>query len=395
MGVVCKEARSQMVEQKRMPVSAHDFALQDMAFSASEKFALARNAPGFKTSSYVFFPGCQLSASSPEYVEKAYTFLRETFKNEGVGLILRCCGAPADWAGQKELFSASQADFRAEYARLGSPKIILACSSCYQVFKTHYPDLEILSLWDLYDQYGAQHLPIQKFPAPVAIHDPCSTRHEVHIQDSVRNILQKMGAEIQELDFSREKTECCSYGGQMWLANRSLSEQVIQRRINESPLDYVTYCAMCRDFFARHGKPTLHLLDLIYGPAKPETALQPGPGFSQRHENRTRLKSRVLKELWNTDMPDQHPFESILLILPDTVIQQIEERLILVEDIQKVIEYAERTGKRLFNTSNGHYLASYKPTSVTYWVEYTPQNDAFLVHRAYNHRMGIGMGAQK
>ena len=51
----------------------------------------------------------------------------------------------------------------------------------------------------------------------------------------------------------------------MWLANPELAAKAVQRRIAESPHDYVTYCAMCRDFFARQGKPTLHLLDLIYG----------------------------------------------------------------------------------------------------------------------------------
>ena len=95
-------------------------------------------------------------------------------------------------------------------------------------------------------------------------------------------------------------------------------------------------------------------------------------------------------------MPEQGSFEAIRLVLPEEIQKQVEERLILVEDMQKVIEYAERTGKRMFNNSSKHYLAYFKPTSVTYWVEYTPQGDgAFLVHKAYSHRMEIGIGAQK
>ena len=162
--------------------------------------------------------------------------------------MLRCCGAPADWAGRKDLLTASQAEFQAEYEKLGKPKVILACSSCYQMFKSHYPEVEILSFWEVFDQFGPQQFPARGFSAPVAVHDPCSTRYETHIQDSVRNILQKMGCEIQELPLSREKTECCSYGGLMWLANRPVAEKVVQRRIAESPLDYVTYCAMCATF---------------------------------------------------------------------------------------------------------------------------------------------------
>ena len=66
-----------MVEQKRMPPSAHDFALRDMAFSNGENFALARTQPGLETCQYAFFPGCQLSASSPEYVDWLYAYLSQ------------------------------------------------------------------------------------------------------------------------------------------------------------------------------------------------------------------------------------------------------------------------------------------------------------------------------
>ncbi len=405
MGQENQETRQTMVKTSRMPFATHDFALRDMAFSNGEKFALAHNAPGSDASAYVFFPGCQLSGSSPDYVEKAYNYLRETFRKDeaSVGLMLRCCGAPADWAGREDLLANSQSEFWLEYEKLGKPKVILACSSCFRIFQKHYPDIEILSFWDVYDRRGIDASPVsghQPFPGrvfskQVAIHDPCSTRYEGHIQDSVRNILIKMGCEIRELPLSREKTECCSFGGLMWLANKPVAEKMVQRRIHESALDYVTYCAMCRDFFARRGKRALHLFDVIFGAADTDLALAPDVGFSQRHENRARLKVKLLKELWSESMPEQEAFESLRLILPAGVEKQVEERLILMEDMQKVIEYAERTGKRMFNSSTNHYLAYYKPTSVTYWVEYTPQEDgSFFVHKAYSHRMEIGKGAQ-
>jgi glutamate synthase (NADPH/NADH) small chain len=400
MGEICHNARELMVEQKRMPASAHDFALQDMAFSNAPggKFALAHNAPGSQTSTYVFFPGCQLSGSSPKHVEKAYAFLREALPNESVGLMLRCCGAPAEWAARKDLFEKTRQEFLAEYDNMGRPKLVLACSSCYQVFQKHYPNVEIISYWEIFDQLGPQELTAGgSFSAPIAIHDPCSTRHESGIQNAVRNILGKMGCEVQELELSREKTECCSYGGLMWLANRPLAEQTVQRRINESPQDYLTYCAMCRDFFARRGKRTAHLFDYIYGePGQTDPALAPAIGFSQRHENRARLKEKLLKEVWSETMPEQASYESIRLVLPESVKQMVEERLILVEDMQKVLEHAECTGKHMINGVNGHFLAYFKPTSVTYWVEYNQQADgSFLVHKAYSHRMDIGIGGPK
>ena len=78
MGAVCRQARLTMVDQGRMPASTHEFALRDMEFSNSEKFALGRHQPGTTVSEYVFFPGCQLSASAPEQVERVYAQLRKT-----------------------------------------------------------------------------------------------------------------------------------------------------------------------------------------------------------------------------------------------------------------------------------------------------------------------------
>ncbi len=181
----------------------------------------------------------------------------------------------------------------------------------------------------------------------------------------------------------------------MWLAHPELAQEVVQRRIEASPADFVTYCAMCRDFFARQGKPTLHLLDLLYARDPVGAARQPGPTFSQRHENRARLKRRLLKELWSEDMNDPMSYASIRLVIPAEVQEMLEKRLILVEDIQQVLEMAERTGARLVNKQTGHSLAYQKLGSVTYWIEYTLQDGAYLIHKAYSHRMELAEEPKK
>ncbi len=386
MAPVCREARQTMVAQNRMPPSAHDFALRDMAFSNGPLATLARHAPGSDHSDTIFFPGCQLSASAPEHVEKLYAHLRDRLPN--VGLMLRCCGAPADWAGRTDLFAAALADFHADYERLGNPKMILACSTCYQMFKQHLPDVEIVSLWNLLDDIGLPDTVRQVPAAALALHDPCTTRYESAIQDSARNVLSTLDCPIEELPLSREKTECCSYGGLMWLANRELAQTVVQRRIAEQPLDYVTYCAMCRDFFADQGKPTLHLLDLLYESDLTARAARPGPRFSQRHDNRAQLKRRLLAALWEETVSEP---QSMSLQLSEEVAARVDGRLILEDDIRQVIAYAERTGNRFRNPKTGHYLAYYKPANVTYWVEYTPAETGFTVYNAYSHRMEIVM----
>ena len=73
---------------------------------------------------------------------------------------------------------------------------------------------------------------------------------------------------------------------------------------------------------------------------------------------------------------------------------RLEQRLILTEDIQRVIAHAEQTGRKLLNRETGHWLAYHKPTSVTYWVEYAAQGEAFVIYNAYSHRMEIAEEAQ-
>jgi hypothetical protein len=177
----------------------------------------------------------------------------------------------------------------------------------------------------------------------------------------------------------------------MWLANRSLAKTVVQRRIAESSLDYVTYCAMCRDLFAAQGKRSLHLLDLLFEPDPESRAMRAGPGYSQRHENRARLKRKLIKEVWEEEMPGLQDYDKITLNIPADVQARMEERLILMEDIQQVIAHAESTGQKLMNPQTGHFLAHHRPGNVTYWVEFfpAPKGEGFAIHNAYSHRMVV------
>jgi glutamate synthase (NADPH) small chain len=354
---------------------------------------LTRNEPGRETSAYVFFPGCQLSASSPEHVKKLYDHLRAKL-TDGVGLILRCCGAPADWAQRQDLFQSSLSELRAQWSALGAPVVILACSTCYRMFKTHLPEMEITSVWSMLEKIGlperAPETPSGRSSRLLAIQDPCTTRHEPDLHRSVRELLAQLGCEVRELTYSRELTECCGYGGLVANANPSLAKDIAKRRADASPLDYVTYCAMCRDNIAAAGKRISHILDFMWdGASCPDPADRKGPGYSERHENRWRLKNELLREIWREGPKEMEDFEKIAVRLSPEVEARMEQRRILVEDVRKVIDHAEKTGKKFFNSQNNRWLAYYRPVRVTYWVEYASEEGEFVVYNAYNHRMEI------
>jgi hypothetical protein len=84
--------------------------------------------------------------------------------------------------------------------------------------------------------------------------------------------------------------------------------------------------------------------------------------------------------------------EQMNLHIPEKVEGLMKDRLILREDVQKVIHHAETTGEKFNNPSSGRSLASFRPDRVTYWVEYTRDGESYQVHGAYSHRTEMKRG---
>ncbi|BCS88047.1 pyridine nucleotide-disulfide oxidoreductase/dicluster-binding protein [Pseudodesulfovibrio sediminis] len=386
MADVCLAARRTLVEQGNMPPSAHDFALRDMAFANGEKCTLVRHAPGTDTSEYLFFPGCQLTASDPDGVERAYADLRARMDN--VGLFLHCCGAPAKWSGRETLTNYVMTELRTGWESLGKPKIIAACPSCIKELREGLPDAEILSHWSILSALGVPETAL-KATATFAINDPCAARHDKVVQDDVRALLDKLQVTVVEPPLTGETTQCCGYGGLLSEANPQLADIVTRQRAGTMDEDIVTYCVMCRDMMAKTGKGAIHIYDLLY-PETGNRADRAAPGYSARRENRVHLKEALLSGVWQDadDIPAL-PHESVVVQYTDKAAAIMEERRILHTDVQKVLYAASQSGKRFVHSESGHLLASFRPVVVTYWVEYEPVDDGYLVHKSWSHRMHI------
>lgn len=387
MAVVNSEARALMWDRRYMPPAIHEFAIRDMESSLSGSHALARNQPGHSSSSHLFFPGCQLAASAPHNVHRAYRHLAATLTG-GVGLMLGCCGAPAAWSGRRDLFREVLEAFSRRWVDLGRPQVILACPTCSLMFRESLPDVPAVSLWEVLDREGLPEGSPRGHGETLALHDSCTARSAAEIQDGVRSLVSKLGYQVEELPHSRELTKCCGYGGLMYQVNRELADKVITSRLDESSTDYLTYCANCRDFFAGKGRPSYHVLDLLFD-GYVGGAARPGPTFSERRENRRRLTDTMLTELWGEAMPEQQEHTKVKLRMAADVAARMEQDYILVEDVQQVIYRAEQTGIRLQVRETGRFIAHYRPRLVTYWVEYAPRGDEYEVFNAYSHRMQI------
>ena len=386
---LCLAARQSMVGRDKMPPSAHDFALQDMVFSQSDAFSMARHAPGTAQSRYLFFPGCQLCASAPGQVKQVYDYLMEKMTG-GIALMLGCCGAPAYWGGQQEQFSKELSRWEETWKNLGRPRPVVACSTCLKVFNDHLPQVEPISLWEAFQEIGIPQNALLQPSGPLAIHDPCTSRDATAVQKAVRDLAVSLGIAVEELDLGREQTECCGFGGLMENANPALARTVTETRGKRSDSDYLAYCAMCRDALAGVGKRTLHLLDLIF----PDTdvsdpAARPRPGWSRRRENRRQLKRDLLRQLWNEAVDDDGDPDGMTLSIAPEVAAILESRRILEENLRQVIRHAENGGTRFYHGETGHYLGMRRLGHATFWVRYTPSDDGYVVHNAYSHRMEV------
>jgi Fe-S oxidoreductase len=392
---LCLQARRSMVRRGKMPPSAHEFALQDMRFSLSERFRLTRHAPGRSQSSHVFFPGCQLCASNPRQVKRSYAHLMEAM-NGGVGLMLGCCGAPAFWAGREDEFQRVSERFLEDWTALGRPELIVACSSCFRIFTEHFPHVVTRTLWQLLDENKRLPAAAEAATPVLAIHDPCTTRPYPEVQHAIRRIVKRLRVSVKELALSRDKTECCGFGGLMQNANPELAREVATRRANLNSLDYLTYCAMCRDSLAAVGKRALHLLDLVFpDAADPDPAARPRPKWSERKENRARLKARLAKELWGEEADEVQEYQRIKLIIAPEVAELLEKRRILDEDVQQVIYEAAKSGNVVVHPQTGRLRACHRPYRTTIWVEYSPAPEGCVIHTAYSHRMEVTGGPRK
>ena len=388
---LCLGARREMVGKGKMPPSAHEFALEDLAWSHGDAFALARNERGTTTSAYAFYPGCQLAGSNPTQVERAYEHLRAILPG-GVGLMLDCCGAPARWAGREDLFDAGVTGFLSSWGSLGRPLVVFACPTCALLLSPALPTGGALFLADVLGRVESRAGVAARGLQPIrALHDPCTSRQDADMRAGVRRLLGSLGQPVQELALSGETTECCGYGGLQANANPDLARRVAERRAGESPAEYVTYCAMCRDSLAATGKRAIHLLDLLF-PGDSDPAARPRPGWSERRENRARLREELLATLWFEQGGQMQASGGVELVISPEVQEHLDARRILAADVRQVIEHAERTGERLCHPVTGHYLASLRPRTVTFWVEYTPEGSGYRVHNAYAHRMTAELG---
>ena len=375
MAEICKLARENMVYTGKMSLAPHEFALMDMVFSNEEAF-LCRPQPGYGKCKYVFFPGCQATAIAPATVRAAYLDLCSRLEG-GVALMLGCCGAIGDWAGRYEMYEDTVKFLDGKLEELGNPTIIAGCPTCKKQLSRH----ETIGIWDILETIG---LPEKagRSGKPIAIHDACGARGDWETQSSIRRIAESLGCTVEETEYSGDKSPCCGYGGLTQYTNREVAKKMTDKCLERSDIPYLSYCMACRDRFAREGRESMHLLELVYG-----TSADHCPDISEKRYNRLSLRNTLLGEVWNEEV-EAMDLGFTIDYTPEAE-TMMDDRMILKTDVIRVLQSLRETGEAILDDETGLIVTRARLGNVTFWVKFTETETGYLVHRAYSHRMTI------
>ena len=374
MGRCLDNARIDFYESGAMSPAFHDYWLQDMAFSLSEEAYLVLRPDGEKDPGIVFFPGCQLGASLPDYVIRTYEAIRSA--EEDAALYLGCCGVPARWAGIKAEADAVAGRIRTEWERLGRPKLLTACPTCARNLRESLPEAEIESVY-VWLAGRPEALPAAKGGGTVYVSDPCASAEDPAAAEAVRNLLEKAGFTVYN-----EKTDpgCCGFGGHIYSSDRELHAAFARRRTEGVEGILAAYCANCRDVFAAAGSDARHVLGLLLG--VDESRRRP-PELDERRENRRRLKR------FYTGAPEPEKKKEPPVVIPPELIDKMDRELILRSQVEENIRRAEAAGDSLYDEAADLRYAHARFGTVTLWTAYRPGDGELRVVNVYAHRVEI------
>lgn len=372
-------SRGLLIRENLVSPVFHEFWLRDMDHANSSKCTFSMSP---SRGNYVFFPGCQLGASLPEYVVSMYEFLQSI--TPGIGILLHCCSAPAIWSGDSNLFEKEVTDLQMIWEQLGKPILITACPNCEKLLNKVLENANILSLYRFLADFNVP-LPDGSNLGLHYLFDSCIARLDT--SNAVRELLRKMNVNISVED-SGLRGNCCSYGGGIGVANSDLATRIVDKRISQSELPFITYCANCRDNFVAGGKECLHILDIIC-----QTNRQPleRPTVSERQLNRERLK-KILQQTYCTEPCLEKMNDNVDLIdlhIPESLSLDMDRERILESDIRDAITHCEDREDVIIRKSDTMRICHMRIGNVTYWMHYKKTDTYFTLFHVYSHRMVI------
>jgi Fe-S oxidoreductase len=280
------EFRRQAVEHNQVDLSPFRPLLTYERLGFSQLFRHYYLPDGCGTT---FFPGCALAGTHPAAVRRTFALLKKT--EPDMGMILDCCLKPSHDLGRQAFFDRHFTALLHRLEKKRVQQIIVACPSCYAVFKEHAPHLNTRTAYELLARAGVK--PVRTSVTSVAVHDACQTRFDPNIHQAVRDIIKRAGLSVAELPDNRINTCCCGEGAAAGFVSPELADSWTRGRLDafkQTPT--ACYCAGCTQRFNKNAA-TFHLLDLFVAPEKALAKNSELPVSPFTYLNRLMLKLRL------------------------------------------------------------------------------------------------------
>ena len=248
----------------------------------SRRFSLYRLPEECTT---IFFPGCSLSGTRPDGVNKVFAELKKNDPN--VGIVFDCCMKPSQTLGREQYVNSMFEEMNNWLVQQGVKEVLVACPNCQVMFDTLGHGLQVKTVWERLAESG---LIPERISGTVTVHDPCVIRNAQPVHQAVRDLLHRQGLAVEEMPHSGKNTVCCGKGGAVDMINRDLATTWGTLRKKEANgRRIITYCAACVQALGGQT-PTNHLVDVLFAPERTLAGKKNGACAPITYLNRLRLK---------------------------------------------------------------------------------------------------------
>ena len=234
---------------------------QDLAFS---KFMMRG-----KKSKSIFFPGCSFMKFGNGMIYKTLDLLK--MEDDEIEVCSLCCGYPSQVL-DKNYYKKNRDKIVSFLNEREVKKIYVACPNCYNMLdklkKEYNLNFSIIMIYRIINEKLSHIKNYHNINKKVVIHDPCMIKNDEETQNSIRNILDKIGQEYTEPQNTKTKTMCCGNINMTHVLNKDLAYKVCSKRVDELRKEadiILSYCNGCLYAFKKCNINTIHIMELVFG----------------------------------------------------------------------------------------------------------------------------------
>ncbi|MHA1376807.1 MAG: (Fe-S)-binding protein [Candidatus Helarchaeota archaeon] len=211
-----------------------------------------------KKADVLYYAGCAASYQNQNTPEAVIKILRKAGQEVSyLGTDELCCGHQLIWMGDVQDAKKNAEELVKRIKETGAKKVIFSCAGCFNTFKNDYKELginlpfKIEHISKTFNSFLKKLEIKNKFQKKVTYHDPCHLGRHAGDYKNPRKVIQKVGAELVEMERAKKEAWCCGAGsgGTCLINYPDINEEIRSKRIIEAKetgtKTLVTACPMC------------------------------------------------------------------------------------------------------------------------------------------------------